>query len=934
MKKIQSPQAALLHRVYHYRGRDRLAVTVLAGFRITDPGVLVDEAGLWAVAAEGLQPGQALDQGMPKPGGEVLIAGRACAPGGQPVQGLEVGFTLGKISKRLYVFGDRHWTGGSQPAPPLSAPQPFTLMDLTWGRAFGGPGFDANPEGRGLAPLPTPEGLFWPAPNVEYPDQLSTSPQDRPTPAGLGPQGLNWPGRLKNLGTFDHNWLIQDWPGLPEDFKFSFFTLAPPDQQQAGYFNGEEEFTLHGLQTDNRQVASRLPGQRARAFVRNRPRNAQAESFTETPLNLDTVWLFPHLDLGVVIWHGSTPITDDEADDVSLMAAFLESSREAPQPLEHYQALCQIQASKAVATPPARLESAPAAAPAAPLAEAEAAAATPQVAPEPPAAAPMIRDADPRQELPPEVSHYFPPTPPEPADGQPQTLLQYYYGQAAALEARLDEMLLEMGVDPSRLPPEELPPELSWMYPELPEPPAGLSPEELAGFYRSQAAVLEKSLDDHLETLGPDPLLPASDEIYYKIDDSIAAWQKMPGTEDVVRTLQELKQEYEAASSDLAAKQARLAVLEQEQAGAMAAVGAGSGPIDATGVESATAAAGPEAAANAETPRAAYTREDVLAARESGLPGADLAGLDLPGADLSGMDLSGANLTGANMEGAVLARANLTGSNLSQTILAGAVLAGATLTQADLRKSNLVRTQAAGADFSHAKLGEADLSGADLSQADLRGADLRGAGLNRAKLAGVRGQGARAEQADFNQADLRGADFSQSRLSQADLTGARLDQAVFREADLSCCWVSQAQGQGVDLTGADLHEIRSTGQTSLPLVQARGANLTKAYFEESNLARGDFSDATLDRASFIRCGLQDANLSRSPARQADFSHSDLSGANLKSVNLLQGSFRKALLKETDLSGANLFAVDFYKSTLGGTNLDRANLKRTILKMWK
>jgi uncharacterized protein YjbI with pentapeptide repeats len=943
MEKIKSPQAALLNRAYGYRGRDRLAVTVMAGFRVSDPGQLVGEAEMWEAAAEGLQPGQALDLGMPKTRGEVLVAGRAYALKGEPVQGMEVGLTLETVHKRLYVFGDRYWAGVNKPAPPLTAPQPFSEMDLTWKRAFGGLGYDDNPDGSGLIFIQTPEGRFWPAPNVEYPDRLLSSPDDRPEPAGLGPRGLNQPGRLKNLGTFDDTWLSRDWPGLPEDFRFSFFNVAPTDQQLPGYFKGEELFTLHGLQPDKPQVASKLPGLRARAFVKSRQSGSPVESFTETSLNLDTLWLFPHLDLGVVIWHGSQPITDDEAEDVSLLTAFLESNREAPLPVEHYQALCHSLTAPSTGSGGAASAAATAAAKATPLAEVGTPADVPlaevdhptaelQAETEPSEAVPGTSVSDPRQELPPELAQYFPQTPPPPEYAQPQALLEYYTAQAEALELQLDDMLRSMGINPDHVPPGDLPPELARMLPDLPEAPEGLSLEELAAFHENQAALLEQSLDDHLRTLGPSQTLEAVEELPYTVDDSIAALKKIPGMEDAVKTLHELKQEYESVSTDLEAQKAVLAAMEEEGVRAAAAIGAESAAEAASRSEIPDVA--PQTAtASGPRPPSTYTREDVLAAKEVGLPGADLSGLDLSGADLSGMNLSGADLTDSNLDGAVLVQANLTGSNLNQTILTGAVLSGAVLSGADLRKSNLARAKADRADFSGAQLIEADLSYADLSGANLEEAVLSRAGLNKASLVGVRAKGAKAEWADFDRADLSRADFSESKLSHAGLNGARMDQAVFRQADLSRCWVSGAQGQGVDFTGADLHEIRSSGQTSLPLADVQGANLTKAYFEQSDMSRCNFSEANLDQASFIRCDLKDANLNRSRARQADFSHSDLSGADMMSVNLMQGSLRKAQLRETDLSRANLFAVDFYKSTMGGTKLEGANLKRTILTFW-
>jgi uncharacterized protein YjbI with pentapeptide repeats len=51
---------------------------------------------------------------------------------------------------------------------------------------------------------------------------------------------------------------------------------------------------------------------------------------------------------------------------------------------------------------------------------------------------------------------------------------------------------------------------------------------------------------------------------------------------------------------------------------------------------------------------------------------------------------------------------------------------------------------------------------------------------------------------------------------------------------------------------------------------------------------------------------------------------------MRFVNLYGGSLRKSRLVNADLRGANLYAVDFYKSVMGGTQLEGANVKRSLL----
>lgn len=83
----------------------------------------------------------------------------------------------------------------------MTAPEPFTMMELCWGRCFGGPRFHANPVGRGIAPDPNdPEGRV-PLPNIEHPTRVIRSPAERPEPAGAWPVPRAWPERARFLGT-------------------------------------------------------------------------------------------------------------------------------------------------------------------------------------------------------------------------------------------------------------------------------------------------------------------------------------------------------------------------------------------------------------------------------------------------------------------------------------------------------------------------------------------------------------------------------------------------------------------------------------------------------------------------------------------------------------------------------------------------------------
>ena len=142
------------------------------------------------------------------------------------------------------------------------------MLDLTWNKAFGGPGFARNPQGKGHDPIITESGgKVLPLPNVEYPDRPVTSPSDRPEPAGFMPLDLMWPQRHAKTGTYDDTWFRERWPYFPEDFDWTFFNVTPEDQWAKEFFSGEEDIELTNMHPRHPRLLSRLPRLRHRIFI-------------------------------------------------------------------------------------------------------------------------------------------------------------------------------------------------------------------------------------------------------------------------------------------------------------------------------------------------------------------------------------------------------------------------------------------------------------------------------------------------------------------------------------------------------------------------------------------------------------------------------------------------------------------------------------------
>lgn len=344
MKIFKERRHALFNRPVEIAGKHYLSLGVMLYFDLSAPDELHTEQELWKELVALLGPEMILDQGWPKPHAEVLCAGHACAPGGKPTPAVKVRLRCGPVDKTLNVFGDREWQRGNDGVLRLSQARPFTTMPLDWRHAFGGPEFKDNPLGKGIEAVTRPDGTqVIPLPNVEGATPASPligAPTDRPAPASFGPVDLMWPMRARKNGTYDDAWVKTRWPALPDDMNYEFFCMAPEDQYLPGHFDGSEAIEVEGMHKDLPRISSRLPRYRVRAFVTRRdkkePEDLSKASFDEVGLKPETLWLFPEILRGVVLWRGMVACADDEYSDLGRLFVADEATASAPKPLEHY----------------------------------------------------------------------------------------------------------------------------------------------------------------------------------------------------------------------------------------------------------------------------------------------------------------------------------------------------------------------------------------------------------------------------------------------------------------------------------------------------------------------------------------------------------------------------------------------------------------------
>jgi len=931
MNIVKSLHAGILHRTFNYRGKTWFTVSALWGFRL-DTGEPVLEQKLWESIATALGKDSLFDAGMPKVQGEALVHGSFCSPTGRPVGVGRVSVSLGSIHKQLAVFGDRRWVEKLGAAVAVTDPDPMTEMPVSYTNAFGGEGFKKNPIGKGTAGIETEHGTVRPLPNIEYPDSLIGSPNDRPDPAGFDRLDLLWIQRSAKAGTYDEKYLRKRMPGLPDDIDWSYFNDAPPDQWVDGFFQGDENFEIVHMNPDMPVLRGRLPGVYGRCFVNHEIEGTV--SFKEIGTKLDTVWLFPYENLGVLIYRGSFEVFANDGLDVKQVLIAHEHLGDRPRAKDHY---CS-ELEKRIDPQEAALHMM-------------------NTAPLIPEGCTcgirtIMQEANyPFENLAVQNLNRYGEKKKQDAEAavkEETTALQAQEGEGSEIAAAL----ARAGAEGTEQSPEarKIKELMDTIAPGAGDDPEGFDIakvnlkgiDDLKAYVEQRAAERKQEADEQLKKemeqlkstasglgdhaavqaiermladLDLPPVLPRfnSDKTSKVFHDQIAQLQQEVMVMQSMGLPKEQLAEFNPDFEDM----------EQQIKDGIAKAREGY-RIGAHYIEEARS---PHPGKEPEIARElveAYSQGQSAA-------GGDYAFVDLSGRNLSGIDLSGAYLEYADLSGADLSGADLTNAVLAHADLSGADLSGAGLSGANLGAALLKETKFVDADLTGAVLGRSLLSGTTFIRCKL---------VDRMEMF----LEAQFERAKFIESDLHSNNFIDAHMAGCSLEGSDLSgsnfinpvlkEAVFDRAKLNGVNFVKAQAKKARFADAEMQNVRFVGGCCLAGAMAAGAQAGESNFMDCDLSNADFSGALIAKSNFGNANLTGVIFTQTGAAQAQFGNANLTGAVLIRAHLMEVSFYYAVLSGANFRGANLYAATFIGSTLGKTDFSGADLEQTILKDWR
>lgn len=883
MNVIKPLTLGCLHRPYSIADRHYLSIAALGFFTLGEQcSRFLLETLQWKQVMKKIPAGQPLDPAMPKGRGEYLVAGEARPCGKRPVNKMQVEVSVGRLAKRLTVYGDRTWYYGALGALHISKPAVIDSVPLDYGNAYGGAAFAANRQGKGYYG----NRMAWLAgrtrgemPNVEYEGASVTNHYGNFTPAALGPKRIQDSFDPEKAGTYDKKWLKDVFPGFASDLDFSLFNQAARDQQINGYWQGGEKYMLKGMHDDYPEISGNLPRFAVKAMVSLAQEDETAHEILA--LQPETIWFVPEYALGLVIYRGNQEIRDSDAMDVNALLLAYENPGE-DKGKEHYiRTLARRLDRKNY---PAEMLNEAALIPRQPAPTGQEEKKSPDTGRQDARTQALTDHLKARVQAP-EPAPGSPASPP-PKVQDVSTALPVAVPKALTRKLSLDEIAsggIDLGGDLKKL------------------------EKEVAAYQKTQEEALAKATKKaeaakatgvKSET-GYDYPAALKNARFLPIDLYPDTGQWTPDQENLLNMLSANpdKEKYE----DTRAHLLKMNALQRQAKARQTSMPDEYKALD--GKDGEKLGLFLHELVHASAPIAGREFRDVRI-KHANLTGVNLDEADFQGARFSNCRFDNCSLKDTNFLGAYFDRCSFKAAALNGTNFSQATLASCRFDHAGFDASLFVGSKLEGCSLVDARIAQGMFKDAAFAHGDFSGASLVKTVFQQVDLCGSR----------WASCTIGKGVFLGCRLDKADFTGADIGRTVFVSvsAPLSC-WS--------DVTAERCYFGNSTSLAGAVWTKAR---FRTCGFGGTGMAQADMAGAVFYQCDFSKADLKGANLEAGVLCRSLFVAADLAGSNCRNADLYQAVCRKSNFTRADLRHCNMVEADKV-----GIVLDRARLEGLV-----
>lgn len=931
MNIIKPLQLGVLHRNFCWQKQQVFCVTVPITFKLSSGEILLEQE-MWSTLGPHLKQ-HGFDTGMPKGSHEVVMVGHCLLPETSPTAevNLQVKRSEGEktkvlINKTIAVHGDREWIGRS-----VGPSVPFASMAIHYQHAYGGETDNVNPVGTGDKNSQYP-------PRLEYVIDAFSSQGKAIAPAAFCPIDYCAQQRLDYAGTYDQKYLDEVMPNLANDADLHYFNDTPSDQWLATSWSGDESIYISNMHPQQRQIECRLPPIYARAFVQqklshdpNKLDETPASVFKEIATELDTVWLCPNDDIGIMLYRGTTEAFHRDGMDIETLMIACENKQHAPRSLSHYEEQLTLRTCPDNGFKYTLFSQ------------------------------PLIADG---MRCAFESSH----------DNDEKSLELLQKRNLDVYDNQQRNEVLSMVDDKKK----ELAAQLSSVGVD-PEPYLKSEPSE-------DDKALQNKLDDLIRSIAPpikegeaavdmtkvnlqkiDDIAVVADEMkaqslkdaQAQITAEITRLKSLPSTPQIEQQLRDLekalanlgspppwprfdmdeqlstieqqKHEYETqlqhlrelgvAESELPCLDLNVDELKQQVFDGMSTLK----QSYAKGAHMIDTAVSPH-------PQREHALRNEIIERLNRTK-------DLSNGDFACVDFTGLNLTGVNLSGCYLEGANFTGCDLSTADFSDSIAVSARFDhcrfgQTHFAGANFGRSSFVGATFIECDLHNTELLFASFLDIDFEQCKFPNLIMIDAKIHGVKWINCQLPESQFVKTQWLDCEFIGSNLSGCQFVEAQFDNVSFTDCDISTTNFVKLVGEGSQFCRGTLENTRFVAGCELDNSVFQQVQLNTASFREAFLKGAKFSDCSLSQADFSLSQLTEASLTNCNFTRSLFNGAQLKYSDLSHSNFMEASMYGAFIKGTLFEHCNLYCVNFVHSTLGDNSYHQANLDRTILQDWR
>lgn len=235
------------------------------------------------------------DRAPYKPRADVVLVGHVYPPGERPAPSFTARIVVGEVDKSIEIGYDR---GLQLPGGQLLYGPHVSTMELRRERASAGldttnpvgTRFHAEPDQYEMAALE----------DLQPAETYIASRGETIEPLSFAPIPPTWPSRAQRLGPYAKTFATHGWENspLPVDFDYSYFNVAPQDQQVTA-LRPNERIVLENLHAEHARLATILPGIWPRAIV-----DRATGEREEIALVADTLWIDVDREICSLLWRG------------------------------------------------------------------------------------------------------------------------------------------------------------------------------------------------------------------------------------------------------------------------------------------------------------------------------------------------------------------------------------------------------------------------------------------------------------------------------------------------------------------------------------------------------------------------------------------------------------------------------------------------------